>query len=197
MPFCTECGTKLTDTAKFCTECGTKTAVGSAVPSPAAPAADSAGPVYAEAVVTQRPHGYQKATWVAESEEDRLKKEEERLTFSVRHAEAKTVRRDPPKPLADNHWYVKLVGLPTEPGKPVTLAIDGTQVFKSKDDGNDATAHAVAKAHPGMSEFELAIPAMEFEMRQQYDAGSGNYLRFAFTEQGLSVSHQAKPFHES
>jgi len=131
--------------------------------------------------------------WTDKSGDDRLRTEENRIEQHTTGSAARAIVKEGPKKVFDPNWHISLSGLPTEKGSPVTLAIGGKQVFKSQDDGGDVnTTLSVDSAGYGtVNSFHLEIPVMnDFKADRSFNLKDGNYVRFAFTNSGLSISQQ-------
>jgi len=119
------------------------------------------------------------------------KREEDRILRNItqRHG---VVKQTPIK----GDFYLHLEGLPAEKGQPVTVKIDGKEVYSSGDLSGDASAALTIPHEPGRRDLELrlSIPVMGFDNAVQVNKVEGCYYKFKGSERGLERFQQPTPF---
>jgi len=75
----------------------------------------------------------------------------------------------------------------------VTFDVDNVQLLNSADAKVDATVSAPIPEN-GKSSAAIKIPALNFANTREYVAKDGVYVKYEFTEKGLSLAQQTNPF---
>eukprot|EP01125_Pyxidicula_operculata_P006368 TRINITY_DN2213_c0_g1_i1.p1 TRINITY_DN2213_c0_g1~~TRINITY_DN2213_c0_g1_i1.p1 ORF type:complete len:140 (-),score=39.24 TRINITY_DN2213_c0_g1_i1:170-589(-) len=94
-------------------------------------------------------------------------------------------------------WQFVLKALPQDPGQPVSVDVNGANVFVSGgNNSNDVDANFTAPiAGTGVNNtVVLTVPVMNATVNRTFSASEGVFVKFEFTGRGLSIVQQSAPF---
>jgi len=92
-------------------------------------------------------------------------------------------------------WEVSLVNLPSAPGSPVQMYVNGSCVFSNDGFNGQVTSSFLAKGNlVGKTEFVLKITAVNFEVKRELFMGNGKYIKFETAPSGMKFVQSQNPF---
>lgn len=131
--------------------------------------------------------------------DEQARREQERMDKYINRSNAKAKVSPgyvPPVQQATGMWHVNLVHLPCGPKAPVTLAINGQNVFDSgskfpKAEGT--LTHPIDKSRASNS-FVLDVKVMRVSYPKTFEWKDGEFLKFEGSSEGIKITQQRKPF---